>query len=352
MDEVRRKGLSRGWTTGACAAAAAKAAVSALMGQGFPDPVTIRLPKGQSPSFPLSRQETGKGWARAGVIKDAGDDPDVTHGAEIVAQVRRLPKGGGLVFKAGEGVGRVTLPGLPAAVGQPAINPGPQAQIRENLAPFGQDFEVTLSIPGGRALAAKTLNARLGILGGLSILGTTGVVTPYSSAAWIGAVHRAIDVARAAGLRHLAGSTGKTSEAGVARLYGLPELALIDMGGFAGALLKYLKRHPVARVTLAGGFAKMAKLAAGARDLHSKQSQVDAGFLADLLKEAGAPRALVRAARQSASAAQILELAHAVPLAQIVAERARASGLEILGDAASLDIAVFDRKGKLIGHAA
>jgi cobalt-precorrin-5B (C1)-methyltransferase len=351
MGEVRQKDLKRGWTTGACAAAAAKAAVSALTGHGFPDPVGVSLPKGQTPSFALSRREKGRGWARAGVIKDAGDDPDVTHGAEIVVMARKLAPGSGLVFRAGEGVGVVTLPGLPVAVGEPAINPGPRAHIAQNLVSFGEDFEITISIPGGEKLAEKTLNARLGILGGLSILGTTGIVTPYSSAAWIGAVQRAVDVARAAGLEHLAGATGKTSETAAARLHGLPPLALIEMGGFAGAFLKYLRRHRVERVTLAGGFAKMTKLASGANDLHSLQSRVDVNYLADLMNEMGARKPLVAKARQAASAAQILELSGSLSLAQRVAEKALAAGRTVLGDAARLDIAIFDRRGKLIGHA-
>src|SRR5262249_7654086 len=147
------------------------------------------------------------------------------------------------------------------------------------------------------ALAAKTLNARLGIVGGLSILGTTGVVVPYSCASWIHSIHRGIDVARAAGLRHIAAATGSTSEAAVARLYELPEMALIDMGALVGGTLKYLRDHPVERLTLAGGFGKLAKLASGHLDLHSERSRVDLDFLARLLAEVGAPADGVTAAR-------------------------------------------------------
>ncbi|MGO4816002.1 cobalt-precorrin-5B (C(1))-methyltransferase CbiD, partial [Cupriavidus sp. 2MCAB6] len=177
--------------------------------------------------------------------------------------------GAGIVFRAGEGVGTVTLPGLPLPVGEPAINPMPREMIRQALteviAATGgpRDVSVTIAIPGGEALAGKTMNPRLGIVGGLSILGTTGIVIPFSCAAWIHSIHRGIDVARATGLTHVAGATGSTSEAAIRRLHGLSEQALIDMGDFAGGMLKYLRRHPVHRVTVAGGFAKMVKLGQG-----------------------------------------------------------------------------------------
>ncbi len=159
------------------------------------------------------------------------------------------------------------------------------------------DAEIEISIPGGEALAEKTWNPRLGIVGGLSILGTTGIVVPFSCAAWIHSIHSGIDVARAAGLDHIAGSTGNTSEAAVRKLYDLPDIALLDMGDFAGGLLKYLRAHPLPKLTLAGGFAKMTKLAQGALDLHSSRSEVDRDFLAELLRKAGADEPLLARAR-------------------------------------------------------
>ncbi|MBV9523891.1 MAG: cobalt-precorrin-5B (C(1))-methyltransferase, partial [Alphaproteobacteria bacterium] len=264
--------LRRGWTTGACAAAAARAAFIGWRTGGFPDPASILLPGGARPAFALALAERHEAGARAGIIKDAGDDPDVTHGALIISDVGPGPPGRGIGFRAGTGVGTVSRAGLPLAVGEPAINPAPRrliaAALTEAAASDGPpDVTVTISIPNGAALAEKTMNARLGILGGLSILGTTGIVIPYSCASWIHAIHRGIDVARAAGMTHLAAATGSTSEAAVARLLGIPEVALIDMGDFAGATLKYLRRHPVDRLTLAGGFGKLAKLASGHLDL-------------------------------------------------------------------------------------
>jgi cobalt-precorrin-5B (C1)-methyltransferase len=348
--------LRKGWTTGACAAAAAKAAFAALHGGRFPDPVTIRLPQGESPAFPLSRALLGEGSAIAGIIKDAGDDPDVTHGAEIVAEVRPGESGSGIRFRAGPGVGTVTLPGLPLPPGEPAINPGPRHQIADNIADaaallgVAADAEVTLSIPGGEELAAKTLNARLGILGGLSILGTTGVVLPYSCSAWIHSIHRGIDVARALGLDHVAATTGKTSEATARRLLALPDQALIDMGDMAGAVLKYLRRAPVKRLTVVGGFAKLAKLAAGHLDLHSRDSRVDAALLASVLEGLGAGPQTVEAAAAAASAAQVLALAGPLPLGDAVARRARETALAVLSGGTEVEIVCIDRAGQVVGR--
>src|SRR5579883_2434715 len=352
--------LRRGWTTGACAAAAARAAMEALLTGRFPDPVAIRLPGGERPAFPLALTEVDEGRARAGIVKDAGDDPDVTHGALVVAEVAPGPPGSGLTFHAGAGVGTVTLPGLALAVGEPAINPGPRAMIAEAIADAieacdspSRDVAVTISIPGGEALAAKTLNGRLGIVGGLSILGTTGVVIPYSCSSWIHSIQRGIDVARAAGLSHLAACTGSTSEAAVRRLLGLPEIALIDMGDFVGGTLKYLRRHPVARLTLAGGFGKMAKLAAGHLDLHSSKSEVDRAALAQLLAALGAAPNIVAQARQAQSAGAILDLAgEAKPaLAERVARRAREVALATLAGSTSVDVMLIDRRGELLARA-
>ena len=242
--------LRRGWTTGACATAATKAAMTALLTSDFPDPVQITLPKGQQPSFSLAFEEQNGHQATAGIIKDAGDDPDITHGAMVKASVRRANPGAGVVFIAGKGVGTVTRPGLPLEIGEAAINPVPRSMMTnvvEDLAKrhnIAADFEITISIPSGEKLAEKTWNPRLGIMGGLSILGTTGIVVPFSCAAWIHSIHRGIDVARAENQDHVAGCTGSTSEKKVQSVLDLPDFAMLDMGDFAGGLLKYLRKKP------------------------------------------------------------------------------------------------------------
>ena len=338
--------LRRGWTTGACATAAARAAFAALRTGSFPDPVTITLPGGGAASFALAEWAQGDGWARAGVVKDAGDDPDVTHGALVCATVRPRTCGG-ISFHAGPGVGTVTRPGLPLPPGEPAINPVPRQMIAAALAEVGGgpvDADVEISIPGGERLAERTLNGRLGIVGGLSVLGTTGVVVPYSCAAWIDTIHRGVDVARAVGAPHLAASTGSTSERAVQALHGLPDVALIEMGDFAGGLLKYVRTHPVQRLTLAGGVAKMTKLAQGRLDLHSKRGAADMAALAALV-----PEVVVEDANTVAEAFTRAAAA-GVALGNRVAERAWRTARDVIGTETALDVALFDREGTLAGH--
>lgn len=351
--------LRRGWTTGACATAATKAAYAALLTGTFPDPVEIVLPKGERPSFALARRDLRPDLATAGIVKDAGDDPDVTHGALILSEVRRGAAGTGIRFHAGEGVGTVTKPGLPLAVGEPAINPVPRrmmTEVVEQLA--GQhgvaaDLEITISVPGGAELARHTWNAKLGIVGGLSILGTTGIVHPYSCSAWIASIHRGIDVARANGLTHVGACTGSTSEAGLRRIYDLPEIGLIDMGDFAGGMLKYLRRHPIPRVTIAGGFAKIAKLAAGHGDLHSGRSQVDFRLLAQSMAALGATQVQQDGAARANTALEVLAMAQSagLPLADLTARRAEAVARELCEGRSAIEIVIFDRAGELVGRA-
>ncbi len=347
MTDAPTPPLRRGWTTGACATAAVKSALGAFWGDGFADPVTITLPRGEIPTFALAHHATGDGWAEAGIIKDAGDDPDVTHGALIVARVSASD--GGVRFQAGEGVGTVTKPGLPIPVGDPAINPVPRAMMDEMVAEMASlygvmpDVTITISVPGGAAIALKTWNPRLGIIGGLSILGTTGIVRPFSCAAWIASIHRGIDVARATGLTHVAGCTGATSEKVVQNLYNLPDHAMLDMGDFFGGLIKYLRRHPVDRLTIGGGIGKMAKLAQGAVDLHSGRSQIDFDMLADW---AGDPR--VAAANTALDAWNIA----GQPLANRIAIEALARVQSQIGDAGvRADVIIIDRGGSILARA-
>jgi cobalt-precorrin-5B (C1)-methyltransferase len=283
----------------------------------------------------------------------------VTHGATIIAEVAWRAPGSGICFAAGEGVGTVTRPGLQLAIGEPAINPAPRAMIREALADLAEangaappDLTVTIAIPGGEALAEKTMNARLGIVGGLSILGTTGIVVPYSCASWVHSIHRGIDVARAAGLGHIAAATGTTSERAVQRLYALPDHALIDMGDFVGGTLKYLRSHPIARLTLAGGFAKMAKFAAGHLDLHSSKSAVDPAMLVGMLDATGADGDTLAGAREQDSAGAVLEAAGrwAPALAEGVARRAREAALATLSGTTAVEIAIVDRGGAFLAR--
>ncbi|HEX4237872.1 MAG TPA: cobalt-precorrin-5B (C(1))-methyltransferase [Xanthobacteraceae bacterium] len=356
----QQRALRRGWTTGTCAAAAAKAAFAALVTGEFPDPVAVTLPRGERPSFALAMTRMADNAATAGVIKDAGDDPDVTHGALICATVRLGAPGTGVTFRAGEGVGTVTRAGLPLAPGEPAINPVPRRMIADAIAETATtsgraaDAEVEISIPGGEAMAAKTLNARLGIVGGLSILGTAGIVVPYSCSAWIASIHSGIDVARAAGLPHIVGSTGANSESAAQKLYDLPDIALIDMGDFVGGMLKYLRRHPVPHVTIAGGVAKMTKLAQGLADLHSKRGEVDLAALAKFAAATGAGEEIQRGILAANTTAQAFAIARAagIALGDRVARAAQETAANIVaGTDIAIEVVLFDREQNLVGRA-
>ena len=361
-EEKQNSELRRGWTTGACATAATKAALTALITGDFPDPVEITLPKGETPSFPLCFESLNDGGAYAGIVKDAGDDPDVTHGATIIAHVVPMPEGSGVIFAAGEGVGQVTKAGLPIEPGEAAINPVPRQMMRDVVGELcaqhmlPPDLKITISVPGGKELAKQTWNPRLGIVGGISILGTTGIVHPFSCSAWIHSIHRGIDVARAAGFDRVLGATGSTSEAAAQKIYQLPETALLDMGDFAGGLLKYLRKHPLPNLTISGGFAKLTKLAQGAMDLHSGRSQVDFQWLTEQVETLlGDPldKGLKERIQNANTAAEALELTQGldIDLPKQIAFLAQKTARRILRDApVEVEIMVVSRSGEILAR--
>ena len=305
--------LRSGYTTGACATATSLAAARLLLTAEPVDRIGIVLPRGQAVDFDLTFcGHDGDGVARADTTKDAGDDPDATHGATVFARVS-LSAEPGVRFAAAEGVGTVTREGLTLGVGEPAINPVPREMMRTHLAELAQachytgGFDVAIGIVNGEQIALNTMNGRLGILGGLSILGTTGIVKPYSCAAYIASIHQGIDVARANGVQHIAACTGSTSEKTARELYGLDDMALLEMGDFAGAVLKYLRRHPLPRLSFIGGFGKLSKLAEGHLDLHSSKSSVD--FLSLSLMASQYEPSLGERIESSNTTAEVLSLA-------------------------------------------
>ncbi|MFZ4791257.1 MAG: cobalt-precorrin-5B (C(1))-methyltransferase [Candidatus Competibacteraceae bacterium] len=350
--------LRYGYTTGACATAASLAATLRLLAGVEPAQVTITLPRGQPAQFPLAYCRLTATGAEAAVVKDAGDDPDVTHGALIVAEVR-LRQAPGVAFQAGTGVGTLTLPGLPIPPGEPAINPTPRRMIAEHLAQAAVEsgycggFEIVIGIENGAELALKTLNPRLGIIGGLSILGTTGIVRPFSCSAYIASIQEAIDVARANECSHIAACTGAASENLMRTHYRLPDLALIEMGDFAGAVLKHLRRAPIPQLSLAGGFGKISKLAAGHLDLHSRSSSVDFLLLTREAAALGAKADLQAAMRTANTSQQALALAHAagLPLGERICDKARDQARAILPPEVTVEVWAMDREGQPVGHA-
>ena len=350
--------LRFGWTTGTCATAAVNAAYTAMVTGAFPERVSVITPGGKEADLEVAFIDQGQDWAQAGIIKDAGDDPDVTHGAMIIACLRQGLPQSGVTFTRGDGIGLITKPGLPIAVGEPAINPVPRQMMAEAIDQLAtaldgpRDIIIEISVPDGAKIALKTWNPRLGIEGGLSILGTTGVVRPFSCSAWIASIHRGIDVARANGLIHVSGSTGSTSEKAVIARYNLPEIALMDMGDFVGGMLKYMRRNPVANLTIAGGFAKMAKLGQGAIDLHSARSQVDFTALADLAAACGYDRDMVTNANSVLDVVQQGTLEMRVELANAIAAAAQKTALGVVaGAAVNIEILVVARDGQINGTA-
>ena len=276
----------------------------------------------------------------------------------IIACLRQGVPQSGVTFTRGDGIGLITKPGLPIAVGEPAINPVPRQMMAEAIeqlaAALGgpRDIIIEISVPDGAKIALKTWNPRLGIEGGLSILGTTGVVRPFSCSAWIASIHRGIDVARANGLCHVSGSTGSTSEKAVIARYDLPEIALMDMGDFVGGMLKYMRRNPVANLTIAGGFAKMVKLGQGAIDLHSARSQVDFTALADLAAACGYDHDMVASANSVLDVVQQGTPEMRVKLANAIAVVAQKTALGVVaGAAVNIEILVVARDSQILGTA-
>ena len=370
---VRGRGLRTGYTTGSCAAAAAKAATIALLTSQPVDRVTIHLPVGRDVEFEVPRCEISSDGRTVlcAVVKDGGDDPDVTHGAEIRCSVSLSPETpGGVRITGGPGVGTVTMPGTGIDVGEPAVTRVPRRMIIEsvqaalsangpaagpNMTESG--ITVEISVPGGEEIAKKTTNARLGVLGGISILGSTGVVQPYSTAAWRASVHLAIDVAATNGLSHVVLSTGTRSEEFAKSRLDLSDMAYVEAGIFSGPSLKRCVMRGIPRATHVGMIGKFSKMAMGYFVTHVAGNQVDTGYLADLAGECGAAAAVQEEMRLAASGRHFQEIAQAhgvLSVFPVLCQRVCDESHKLLGaDASSLivDALCFDFDGTLLGYA-
>lgn len=308
----RERGNRTGFTTGACSAAAARAATLGLLLSEVPDTVICRLPNGQEQAFAVTDGcvEESSGLAHAVIIKDAGDDPDATHGAHMTADVRLLPdRAGEIVLKGGFGVGVVTKDGLGLDVGGPAINPVPRRNILDNVRAVAGELldhdglEVTISVPGGDEMAKKTLNARLGILGGISILGTTGIVRPYSTAAFRASVVQAVDVAAKQGQTSVVFTTGgRTEKFAMRQLPDLDESCFVQMGDFVKAAFSSAIKHKLPTVYVGAMVGKLTKMCQGLAVTHAWKAEVDRDILADSAREVGAPDDLIEEIRSAETA--------------------------------------------------
>lgn len=346
-----KKTLRHGYTTGACAAAAAKGAALMLMRQAEVAEVTIDLPAGVSATFPLHGQRFSAHEAACFVVKDAGDDPDVTNGAELHAMVALIPTPphsstaeNGIVIEGGTGVGKATKPGLAVGPGEWAINPVPRRMIEQAVreaihnSPFTPKdappaLRVTISIPDGELRAHKTLNARLGIVGGLSILGTTGIVRPLSAKAWTDTIDAALDVARACGCQNVVLSTGRTSELAAqhhlnraAAATALPEEAFVMMGDHVAYALQSCARRGFLQPFVACQFAKLLKIACGHENTHAAASELDLSTLLGWAGEAGLPKAITATIAPANTAREIIIAANFDPsLLELVCGHATAA---------------------------
>ncbi|MEU4379814.1 cobalt-precorrin-5B (C(1))-methyltransferase [Micromonospora echinofusca] len=352
--KVRPTALRTGWTTGACATAATKAALTALV-TGVPQrQVEIGLPAGRRVSFPVARCEVdGRARAEAVVVKDAGDDPDVTHGAELTATVS-WHDAPGLRLDGGPGVGTVTRPGLGLPVGGPAINDTPRRMIGQAVAEVVDLSEVgvrvVVSVPRGEIMARKTTNRRLGILGGISILGTTGVVRPFSTASWRASVVQAVHVMAAQGERTVVLCTGgRTERAARALLPELPEVCFVEVGDFTGAAVTAAVGDGMTGVVFVGMAGKLAKLAAGILMTHYTRSKVDLSLLGAVTAEAGGDPELVAAVVAANTGRHAYELWEAAGLlgaaGDLLCHRVRQVLLRFAGHAVTVDVAMVDFAG-------
>ena len=363
-DARRERGNRTGFTTGANAAAAARAASMGLLTGCVPENILCRLPNGNEVSFAVLESSVdddgGVRQARAVIVKDAGDDPDATHGAHLTADVRLLPgQAGAVVLKGGPGVGIVTKEGLGLEVGGPAINPVPRRNISDNVRSAASEIlavdglEVTISVPGGEEMAKKTLNARLGILGGISILGTTGIVRPYSTAAFRASVVQAVDVAAKQGQTSVVFTTGgRTEKFAMRQLPELEESCFVQMGDFVKAAFTSAIKRQLTNVYIGAMVGKLTKMCQGLAVTHAWKAEIDRDLLADSAREVGAPDDLVEEIRSAETARfaaeKLANLGLTVKFHQQLAKKAiRSLKTEYPGDY-RLTVLVCDFEGQFI----
>jgi len=295
MIAKKKKGTRKGFSTGACSAAAAKAATLGLITGEIPEQVETELPNGTVVSFSVYSQQLSATDAQTVIVKDAGDDPDCTHGAHLTADVRVLNEAGRVSLKGGAGVGTITMRGLGLEVGGPAINPVPRTNIIANVRAVAEEFlvtqglEITISVPDGEAMAKKTLNDRLGIIGGISILGTTGIVHPYSTAAFRASVVQGVEVAANQGQTTVVLTTGgRTEKFTIRELPDLPTACFVQMGDFLGPALDTAKGVGIQQIIIGGMVGKLSKIAQGEVITHARRNPVNTQLLAEMAKEVGA----------------------------------------------------------------
>lgn len=313
VEEEKTK-LKTGFTTGSSATAASKAALLSIINQKKIKNVDILLPKRSYIQIPIHSCEFESEKAKCSVIKNGGDDPDVTHGAEIIVELSFTEKINQVDIDGGEGIGIVTKPGLGLEINKPAINPIPKKMIIENLREVGKEIllekgiRVVISVPKGKELGPKTDNPRLGITNGISILGTSGIVIPFSTAAYAASIRQNLDVAIAMGNHTVVLTTGGRSEDFAKKMVDLPEHCFVQIGDFSGYAIQQCGRKDIKKAYVVGFIGKLAKMAAGVKQTHVKGSKVDMSFLAGLAQKCNANESVIQDIKKANTARHVSEI--------------------------------------------
>ena len=314
VESLDKKKLRTGFTTGTSATAASKAAILSIINQRKIKSVDVKLPKGKIIKIPIHCCEFEKEKARCSVIKDGGDDPDVTHGAEIIVDIFLNDKKNEITIEGGDGVGIVTKPGLGLEINKAAINPVPKKMIIENLREAGEEvllnqgIQVVISVPKGRELGPKTDNPRIGILNGISILGTSGIVVPFSTASYAASIRQNLDVSLAMGNDTVVLTTGGRSEDFARELIDLPDHCFVQMGDFSGYTIQQCAKKNIKKAFIVGFIGKLAKMAKGVKQTHVKGSKVDMKFLSDLAQDCGAEKSIIQQILKANTARHVSEI--------------------------------------------
>ncbi|NWG36051.1 cobalt-precorrin-5B (C(1))-methyltransferase [Nitrososphaera sp.] len=359
VEEKKRKGqLRTGYTTGTTATAATKAALLALLGKEVRE-VQVSLPKGKTATLKVAWTQSENGRATSAAVKDGGDDPDVTHGAEICSTVSFNDKAGAVNIDGGQGVGRVTKPGLGLEVGRAAINPTPMAMLKQAVEQVAGEqikargVDVVISVPKGEELAKKTDNPRLGIMGGISILGTTGIVLPYSTASFAAAIRQSLDVAIAAGADSAILTTGGRSEDFAKAMFDLPEHCFVQMGDFAGYSVRQAAAKKMRRVVMAGFIGKLTKMAMGVKQTHVRGSHVDMEFMAGLAESCGANQKVLAEIRQANTARHVGEIItknNIKGFYDLLCRKVHEQMSEYSGGRLDIEVIMFDFDGRVLAR--
>ena len=314
VEKADKKKLKTGFTTGTSATAAAMAALLSIINQTKIENIDVKLPKGTYMKIPIHLCEFKKNEARCSVIKDGGDDPDVTHGAEIIVDLSFTDQKNEIEIDGGEGVGIVTKPGLGLEINKAAINPVPKKMIKENLTEVAgnlleeKGIKIIISVPKGKELGPKTDNPRIGILHGISILGTSGIVIPFSTASYAASIRQNLDVAIAMGNDTVVLTTGGRSEDFAKKIIDLPEHCFVQMGDFSGYTIQQCSKKNIKKAYVVGFIGKLAKMAAGVKQTHVKGSKVDMKFLSELARNCGSNETIVENIKKANTARHVSEI--------------------------------------------